>query len=107
MDGNWLVTFADQILLGNAVGALVILLTSFFLGRRASNIGIAVGFAAVCAYFIEIARPIDMPAIHAVLAGIAYNCLLYGCVWIVVARGAQFLGSWISRFTKARGSGSH
>jgi hypothetical protein len=107
MDGNWLVTFADQILFGNAVGAVLIFLTSCFLGKRASNIGIAAGFAIVCAYFIEIAWPIDMPAIHAVLTGIAYNCLLYGCVWIVVARGAQFLGLRTCRFIKARRSGGN
>lgn len=102
MDGDWLLTYADRILLGNAIGAVSILLTSYCLGKRSSNIAIAIGFAIACAYFIQLARPIEMRAIHAALTGIAFNCLLYGTVWIVVGRGAQLLGAWISRLTKSR-----
>lgn len=92
MDGNWLINFADTVLLATAVGATLILLTSCFFARRISNAFIAIGFGVVVAYFFWYAMPFGAD-LRAELTFVALNCLTYGCVWIVVAEAPNSSGN--------------
>jgi hypothetical protein len=55
------------------------------------------GVLALLVYFIEAAWPIEPRALRWEAIGIGFNLLVFGAIWLVVARLAVLLGTWASK----------